>query len=348
MEMSALQISPASAYGARQRVVPISDASGVAEARRAAAQLAQQLSFDETTAGELALSVTEAASNIAKHAREGAIVARILQRAGDGGIEVLAIDKGPGMDVAVSMRDGHSTAGTPGAGLGALRRMASELEIWSRPGGGTLLRFEVWPKAAAGNAVALAAGVICAEKRGEPVSGDSWALQQGRGRVIALVVDGLGHGLDAAEAARAAVEVVQAKPDLNATDLMDTMHAALRPTRGAAGAIAMLQPESELCTYCGIGNISGSIRANGTSRSMVSQNGTLGHQVRRIQEFQYPFPKGSLLVMHSDGVATHWDLAGYPGIEARHPAIVAAALFRDHSRNRDDLTVLTLRNRAGR
>jgi hypothetical protein len=179
------------------------------------------------------------------------------------------------------------------------------------------------------------------------VCGDSWALQLGRGRLVVLVVDGLGHGLDAATAARAAVEVVQAKAHLDAGNLMDAVHGALRPTRGAAAALAMLQPESELCTFCGVGNISASIRSNGASRSMVSQNGTLGHQVRRIQEFQYPFPKGSLLLMHSDGLATHWDLAAYPGLEGRHPALVASALYRDHSRGRDDLTVLALRNGAG-
>ena len=344
-----MEISPANGATARQRVLPISDASGAADARRAVAALAASLEFDETTAGELALAVTEAATNIAKHAREGAIVARILPCQEGGGIEVLAIDKGPGMDVAASMRDGHSTSGTPGSGLGALSRVASGLDIWSRPGAGTLMRFEVWPKALARNgAPRLASGVICTEKRGEDVCGDNWALLQGRGRVIAFVVDGLGHGLDAATAARAAVETVKSKSHLDAVDLMDAVHGALRPTRGAAAAIAMLQPESELCTFCGVGNIAASIRGGGTSRSMVSHNGTLGHSVRRVQDFSYPFPKGSLLVMHSDGMATHWDLAAYPGIELRHPSMIAAALFRDHSRGRDDLPVLTLRNGAGR
>ena len=342
-------MSPANAATARQRVLPISDASGVSNARRAVAALAASLEFDETAAGELALAVTEAGTNIAKHARQGHIVARILERAGAGGIEVLAIDKGPGMDnVAASMRDGHSTAGTSGSGLGALRRMASALEVWTRPGGGTLLRFEIWPKSAAHAGAALAAGVICEQKHGEEVCGDSWAVLQGRGRLVALVVDGLGHGLDAATAARAAVEVVQAKSHLDAASLMDAVHGALRPTRGAAAALAMLQPESELCTFCGVGNISASIRAGGVSRSMVSHNGTLGHHVRKIQEFQYPFPKGSLLLMHSDGMATHWDLGAYPGIETRHPAVIASALYRDHSRGRDDLTVLALRNGAAR
>jgi len=339
-----MEVSQASATSARQRVLPISDASGVADARRAAAALAVSLEFGETAAGELALAVTEAATNIVKHAREGAIVARIVERGGVEGVEVLAIDKGPGIgNVAASMRDGHSTTGTPGSGLGALQRIASGLEIWSRPGGGTLLRFEIWPKAVQDAAVATA-GVICTQKSGEDFCGDGWAVLQGRGRLVVLVVDGLGHGFEAATAARAAIETVQGKAHLDAVNLMDAMHGALRPTRGAAAAIAMLQPESELCTFCGIGNISASIRSNGASRSMVSQNGTLGHSVRKIQDFQYPYPKGALLLMHSDGVATHWDLAAYPGIEMRHPAIVAAALYRDHSRGRDDLTVLALRN----
>jgi len=333
---------------ARQRVVAISDASGVAEARRAAVELGALARLDDATAGELALAITEAGSNVFKHAQNGWIVARLLERSGALGVEVMAIDKGPGMaNLAASMRDGHSTSGTPGGGLGALQRMTSGLEVWSRPGEGTLLRFEVWPKSSRPGEAALAGGVVCVQKPGEPVCGDAWAVLQGRGRLVVFVVDGLGHGPDAAAASRVAIETLQKTAQRDAADIMDAVHNALRPTRGAAGAVALLQPESELCTYCGIGNIAASIRSNGSTRSMVSQNGTLGHQVRKIQEFQYPFRKGSLLVMHSDGIATHWDLAAYPGIEMRHPAFVSAALFRDHNRNRDDLTVLALRNGGG-
>jgi len=330
---------------ARQRVIGISDASGVAEARRSVADLAALLQFDEPTAGELALGVTEAGTNLFKHARAGSIVARIIERGGAFGVEVMAIDKGPGIaNVAASMRDGHSTSGTPGSGLGALARMTSGLEVWSRPGAGTMLRFEVWPKAAPSAPEALATGVISQQKAGEQVCGDGWTVVEGRGRVVVFVVDGLGHGPDAAAAARVAIDCVERNAHRAAPEIMDAVHNAMRPTRGGAGAVALLQPQSELCVFCGIGNIAGSIRGGGTTRNMVSHNGTLGHQVRKIQEFQYPFPKGSLLVMHSDGIATHWDLAAYPGIEARHPAFVSAALFRDHSRGRDDLTVLALRN----
>jgi anti-sigma regulatory factor (Ser/Thr protein kinase) len=330
---------------ARQRVIGISDASGVAEARRAVAELGASVELDETAAGHLALAVTEAGSNVFKHARGGSIVARILERGDTRGVEVMAIDKGPGMaNIAAAMRDGHSTSGTPGAGLGALSRMTSELEVWSRPGAGTLLRFEIWPKSAAPGPGGLPTGVITQEMSGEPICGDGWTVVQGRGRVVVFVVDGLGHGPEAAAAARAGIQAVEKNAQREAPEIMDAVHNALRSTRGAAGAVALLQPESELCVFCGIGNIASSIRSPGSTRSMVSHNGTLGHQVRKIQEFQYPFPKGSLLVMHSDGINTHWDLGAYPGIEMRHPAFVSAALYRDHSRGRDDLTVLTLRN----
>jgi len=331
---------------ARQCIVSISDASGVAQARRCAAELAGAAEFDEETAGELAIAVTEAGTNLFKHARGGSIAARIIDGKGVAGVEVIAIDKGPGIaNLAASMRDGHSTAGTPGHGLGALQRMTSEMEVWSRPGAGTLLRFVVWPKADA-MADGLAMGVVTAQKSGEEVSGDGWCIVQGRGRLVVFVVDGLGHGLEAANAARAAVDAVRKHAQLDAPAIIDVVHGALRPTRGAAGAVALLQPESELCVFCGVGNIAASIRGNGSTRSMVSHNGTLGHQVRKIQDFQYPFPKGSLLIVHSDGIGSRWDLAAYPGIETRHPALVAAALYRDHDRGRDDLTVLAMRNGA--
>jgi Stage II sporulation protein E (SpoIIE) len=167
---------------------------------------------------------------------------------------------------------------------------------------------------------------------------------QGRGHLILLLADGLGHGRDAAVAARAAVAAAERAAASDAVEILETVHAALRPTRGAAAAVLMLQPESELCTICGVGNIAAMIRTQGRTRSMVSHNGILGHQVHKLQAFSYPFPRGSLLIAHSDGITTHWDLGAYPGLEARHPAIVAAVLCRDFDRGRDDLTVVALRN----
>ena len=338
--------APFNSVSARQLVIEISDPSAVAQARRAAATLASTAMFDEEAAGKVALVVTEAATNIVKHAATGVIAARILETAGRFGIEVLSIDKGPGLgNIAASLRDGHSTTGTPGGGLGALKRASNVFDLWSNPDRGAIVRMEVW-QGAPPPAESVPYGALCVAKKGEPICGDGWLVGQGRNSIIAFVVDGLGHGPDAAEAARVAVETIQANVDRDAADLMDAVHRALRPTRGAAAAVALLQPQSELCMYCGIGNIAASIRDDLGSRALVSHNGILGHQLRRVQDFTYPFRAGALLVMHSDGVATRWDLSAYPGLESRHPAMAAAAIYRDFSRVRDDATVLVARNRG--
>ena len=327
-------------------VVAIEDPSGVAEARRRALALADKLDFGATAAGQLAIALTELGSNIVKHARRGKIALRRLQVNGTSGIEVLAMDRGPGIaNIAESLRDGHSTAGSPGTGLGALRRLTTDFEIYTQAGNGIVARFEAWPSAVPPRAPgALPQGALTAPKAGETVSGDDWTILSWRGRHALFVVDGLGHGPDAALAARAAMDAAAKGMQLAAVDLIASVHDALRPTRGAAAAVAVLEPEKELCTYCGIGNIAASIRAGGASRSMVSHNGILGHQVRKFGDFTYPYPRGALCIAHSDGVGARWDLAAYPGLEQRHPSLVAAALFRDHGRERDDATVAVVRN----
>jgi anti-sigma regulatory factor (Ser/Thr protein kinase) len=326
-------------------MVTLKDPSGVAEARHKAAALATALGFDPTSAGQVAIAATEAAGNMMKHAGGGQMLLRALDGASQGaGIEVMAIDRGRGMaNVAEAMRDGFSTAGSPGTGLGALGRITSDLEIWSQPGKGTLLRFEVWPKGSAAQRERYEYGAVSLPKSGEPVCGDAWAAIPLGARLLVLVVDGLGHGPLAADAARIAVETARRHSGLKPGELMAALHDALRPTRGAAAAVALLQPERELCVFAGVGNIAASVHTHGMPRSMVSHNGILGHQVRKIQEFQYPFARQALLVMHSDGIDTHWDLASYAGLETRHPALIAAALFRDHLRGRDDATVVAAR-----
>jgi Stage II sporulation protein E (SpoIIE) len=158
-----------------------------------------------------------------------------------------------------------------------------------------------------------------------------------------MVADGLGHGPLAAQASLDAVRVFREHATRGPGEILERVHPALRATRGAAIGIAEVDFSGRSLRFAGVGNIAATIFANGTSRSTVSQNGTVGHTMRRIQEFDYPFPSGALLVMHSDGLATHWQLGRYAGLEARHPALIAAVLYRDFTRERDDVTVLAAR-----
>jgi Stage II sporulation protein E (SpoIIE) len=120
------------------------------------------------------------------------------------------------------------------------------------------------------------------------------------------------------------------------------LHRALSGSRGAAAACAQLDVENRRVTYSGVGNICGSVVASERSRGMVSHNGILGVKLLRTQQFEYDWPTGSCVVMHSDGMSARWDLKAYPGLMGRHPAVVAGVLFRDYGRDRDDVSVLVV------
>lgn len=333
-----------------QTVLAVDDRSAVGEARRIAARLAEKLGFTGPAAGALAVVVTEAATNVVKHAGRGELIFGAVQRGATSGIELLALDRGPGFaNPARALRDGHSTAGSPGTGLGAIQRMASEFDMHSVPGKGMALRLVVWSRVPVTADDETRIGSVCLPKSGELACGDAWTAIRARHGHVLCMVDGLGHGADAAAAARTAIAAVAdcAVRGAAAGQTIETLHLALRHTRGAAAAVALLHADEAMCTFCGVGNISACIITDGVSRSMVSYNGILGHQTRKIQEFKYPFAEGALCVLHSDGVATRWRLDDYPGLERSHPGLVAGVLYRDYSRRRDDTAVLAVR-RSGR
>jgi anti-sigma regulatory factor (Ser/Thr protein kinase) len=321
-------------------LVPVADESQVGEARRAMAALGQRAGLDATAAGNAALVTTEAATNLVKHAGGG----EILLRAIEDGVEVIALDRGPGLaDVSASLRDGHSTVGTQGNGLGAIRRMATTFDIYSVPGQGTAVLARIRSGPAVQSTSRLEIGAVSLPKSGETLNGDAWlARPTARGTRI-LVVDGLGHGPVANDAAQAAVEAFRAAPGESVEAAVERCHLALRGTRGAALAVTEVDVEAGVVRFAGIGNVAGSIWNGGQSHHTVSHNGTAGHGIVRIREFSYPWPKGALLVLASDGLTTRWTLDPYPGLSARDPALVAAILYRDHSRQRDDITVVVAR-----
>ena len=78
-------------------------------------------------------------------------------------------------------------------------------------------------------------------------------------------------------------------------------------------------------------------------RHLVSHNGIVGQEARKIGVFTYPWNRESLLLMHSDGLTERWDLKAYPALIRRDPGLIAGVLYRDFSRARDDATVLVAR-----
>ena len=322
------------------RVEEAGSASGV---RRAAERLATHLGMSERRSADLAIVVAEAAGNLVKHADEGALMVRAVRAGGQAGVEMIAVDRGPGMaDVAHAVGDGHSTAGTLGIGLGAILRQASWSDLHSVPGRGTVLAVQVWPEEAP--APAWAAGVT-RPLTGEPVSGDTFAVREADGRRQVMVCDGLGHGRLAAAAAQEAVRGFGAAPAGPPATVVEALHRALAHTRGAALAVAELDGAAGVIRYAGLGNISGTVLApDGGRRGMVSLPGIAGHQRRQIREYDYPLAAGSVVLMHSDGVVDRWNPAEYPGLLTHSPLVIAATVLRDAGTRRDDAGVLVARS----
>jgi hypothetical protein len=278
-----------------------------------------------------------------KHAGEGLIAINEFVDADGSGIELLALDKGPGIaDVARCLVDGFSTAGSPGTGLGAVTRVSDSYAIYSRSGIGTVVMAR-FLAASAVRRTALEIGVVIDTYPGESVCGDGWATADGRRGASLLLVDGSGHGPLAAHAAETAMRTFADNIDKECVPLVEAIHRALAPTRGAALAVARIDAGAQVVRFVGVGNIGAVLSNGGDVRRMASYNGTAGHVAPRIREFVYPFTGRPLVILHSDGLSARWEIAAYPGLAAGHPTLVAGLLFRHHRRDRDDATVVAMR-----
>lgn len=326
------------------QAVPLIDLTSVSEARRAVQQVAGRLGMDETKSGQAAVVVTEAARNAVVHGKGGQLLVSGVSQNGEVRMEIVALDSGPGIaDLTRAMQDGYSTGTTPGTGLGAIKRMSGSFEIFSTSKGSAVFSQVVGEGHAPAPLVDVAGFAV--PIAGELACGDALAWSSSDDRLAALAVDGLGHGLGAAEAADEAVRIFEKYSTEVPGEILARIHDALKKTRGAAAAIAEIRPLAGTVTFAGIGNISASIISHALSRSLISHSGTLGHVMARVQEFKVEWPHDAVLVMHSDGLQTRWDLSRYPGLAARNPALIAGVLFRDFRRGNDDASVLVVKNR---
>jgi len=328
------------------QVVPVADASQPSAARFAARELAARCGFSEEDSYRAGIVVTELATNLVKHARGGEM---LLRGSVDGGsaLELIAIDRGPGIaNMAIALADGHSTTGSSGNGLGAVRRLSDVFDIHSSAPRGTAVLARIHARRAGPKTSPVLMAGVSVAKSGEVECGDAWTIQPRAESVMALIADGLGHGHFAAEAAAAAIEAMQARPHRDCTAAVTAIHEGIRHTRGAAAGVLEVQWSASIVKFAGVGNISATVLTDGGARQTVSHNGTLGHQAPHVREYSYPWTGTSLVVMHSDGLLTHWSLDAYPGIRSRHPALVAGVLYRDFCRGTDDVTVVVGREAA--
>jgi anti-sigma regulatory factor (Ser/Thr protein kinase) len=328
----------------------IDEQTQIGAARRSAVELGHASALSADAVGRLAIGVTEAATNIIRHAERGMIVLRTLNSETHPAIEILALDNGPGItDIARAMRDGFSTSGTAGNGLGAIRRLADVFEIYSQPDQGTALLARIGDRRALPAGTQRSAsledrlGVVCVPLRGEVECGDAWRIVLGPHRTSVLLVDGLGHGPGAAAAADIATAMFPRIASDPPETMLRQMSDAMRDSRGAAISVVVLDNATHLAHFGGVGNVDGRVLVNGETEYLVPQNGIIGHTLPALRSTSVSWAAGASLIMHSDGISARWRADAYPGLAKAHPALVAGIIYRDFGRPRDDATVLVLR-----
>ena len=181
-----------------QLCIPVADPSQVGEVRRATARMAQGLPLSESRRADASIVATELATNLLRHARDGRILIQSIRRETAVYLELLSIDGGPGVsDVQRCLQDGYSTVGTPGTGLGAIRRLSDEFDVHSMPEKGTVVLSRI---AAPGTSPSVyAIGAVSLPAPGEDECGDTWRCIERERRIAVMVADGLGHGPQAAD-----------------------------------------------------------------------------------------------------------------------------------------------------
>ena len=334
-------------------VYAVQDQLQLSTVRLQAVAMGRAHGLDADAVDRLAVVAAEMAANVAHHANGGHIILRPVGEHANGCVEILALDKGPGIaDMTHAMRDDDPRPGIArhDGGFATIRRLADLFDIYSQRGRGTAVVAHLGacsgPDATGGGADSLmhgSVGAVCVPLRGEDECGDDWAVHVESGRIVALLVDGLGHGPGAAIAALAATSAFRDVADSDPENVLGTMHTALLRSRGAALSVTVLDEARRTARFCGVGNVDGRVVTAETSRQLMPQSGIVGHRMPRLQTAEVPWPSGARLVMHSDGISSRWRIDDYPGLLARHPSLLAGVLFRDFARARDDATVLVLR-----
>jgi len=330
----------------QQIAIPVKDSSQVSEARRNVAERTAALRFTSRTAGEAAIVATEMAGNLVKHGGGGELLLRTIGGPSNAGIELLALDRGQGMDVARCLVDGYSTAASPGTGLGAIRRLSAESDFYSVIGGGSAVLATVWCDTPPPDNGQWRVGGVNIPLQGEEICGDAWAVRFRDRGIDAMVVDGLGHGPEAAKASAAAARAFLAPGVRTPAVHLDDADGALQSTRGAAMGVAVIDLTQRQVAFAGVGNTVAMVVTGGAVQHLVSFGGIVGQRSIPRREFTAVWSAGSMFIGHSDGINTRWNLDTYPGLAERHPSIIAGVLYRDFARGRDDASVLVIKPRT--
>ncbi len=332
-----------------ETTIDVSEKSQVAEVRRLVAERAQAIGMSEADQGRAALVATEISTNLVKYGKKGAVTVTTFKEARTTGLQIIAVDQGPGFsNFVASSRDGHSTGGSLGIGLGAIMRSSDVFDVYTveSQGSALLSRIAKGGTVAQLQAGALELGTRSTPKRGQLESGDACGSMRAGPWQRLCMIDGLGHGPLAALAAAEALAVFRASTaEDSPEDILTRAHVALKSTRGAVMAVAAIDVAAGLLCFAGVGNIAGMLYSGDETHHLLSVEGIVGYNARNIRSQERRWSDNATVVLSTDGLSTRWNMAKYPGLLNRRAALIASVLFRDFARDSDDATVLVAKGK---
>lgn len=185
-------------------------------------------------------------------------------------------------------------------------------------------------------------GIVHRPKPGHNISGDAYLIKEGEQATLVCLVDGLGSGKAAAEAAQVAIRCVEVSSTLPLNDIIAKCHQSLRGTRGAVMALLCVNFAESTITFVGVGNIGIHVRSTAPIKP-ISRNGIVGYRLPRLQEFTYPYTPGDLFVLHTDGISSRFTLNDGLWKEVQDVQILAEEIARNFGKDNDDITALVAR-----
>lgn len=298
-----------------------------------------------TRLAELDIIVAEMTSNLFKYADNGELLFGVVQDPEAPYLELLCIDSGPGIQNPSRMLiDGVSTSNTMGHGLGSVKRLSDVFDMYSQVGWGTILLSRIYLYGAPAKKTEMVIRPLVVSKPGETVSGDGLVYKRNKDLIQFMLCDGLGHGPEANKAINEAAMAFRVCPDNSPTEILRFVHSSIKKTRGMVANVVTYDFKTKLWTSAGIGNIAARWQGPTISKNHMSYNGIVGHNIPgSMNDQQYSSTDYNQVILCSDGIKTRWDLSKYAMIQKCDPAVLCAALYKDHARQTDDMSVIIVK-----
>lgn len=332
-----------------QETISISDVGDLGTARLAARSMSTAIGFDERAVEEITLVVSELATNLVKHAKDGILRLRRAEEDGRTGIQIDSEDQGPGIvNVEQAIGDDFSTSGSLGCGLGTVNRLMDEFDVASRPGAGTSIVCKRWLRLDVPPTLAcpLVFGVATRPYPLMSVNGDTFVIQQWGESALVGVIDGLGHGQLAYRAAQAARQYVERHFDQSLDEIFRGVARTCRATRGVVMGLARFDWGRATLTFASVGNVEARVFGSPEPMNFVYPRGVLGLNARRPVVTQHRWELSNVMVLYSDGLIPHWRWSDFPHLAEASATVAAQELLRAFARETDDATVVVVK-RAG-